>query len=135
MDVQAMWDLMPLTGHLGAVVDAGATKDEVVARLAHRDELCTVGGTLHGGTLMALADATGALCAFLNLPEGAQGTTTLQSGTHFLRAVRAGAVTATARPVGARTRPPRTAIVVDTELHDDAGRLVARVTQTQLVLA
>lgn len=124
-----MWDLMPLTAHLGATLD-GASPDEVRAQLGHDPRLCTAGGTLHGGTLMALADSAGALCAFLNLPEGAQGTTTLQSGTQFLRAVREGAVTATSRPVHAG----RTAIVVDTELRDDADRLVARVTQTQVVL-
>lgn len=125
-----MWALMPLTAHLGATLDDDAGPGEVRARLTHDPRLCTIGDALHGGALMALADSAGALCAFLNLPEGASGTTTLESGTHFLRGVREGEVTATSRPVHAG----RTAIVVDTELHDTAGRLVARVTQTQLVL-
>ena len=79
---------------------------------------------------MALADAAGGVCAFLNLPERATGTTTIESKTNFLRAVRAGHVTATARPLHAGRRT----IVVDTELRDDEARLVARTTQTQAVL-
>jgi uncharacterized protein (TIGR00369 family) len=93
-------------------------------------ERCTAGGVLHGGALMALADSVGAVCAFLNLPEGAQ-TTTVTSNTAFMRGVREGAVTATARPLHAG----RTVIVVQTDLADDAGRRVAQVTQTQAVLA
>ena len=78
---------------------------------------------------MALADTVGTWCAFLNLPPNA-GTTTIESKTNFLRAVRGGSVEATARPLHAG----RTVVVVDTELRDDQGRLVTRVTQTQAVL-
>ena len=85
---------------------------------------------MHGGALMGLADSAGGLLAFLNLPEGAGGTATIESKTNFLGAVRSGYVNAVARALhkGKRT------IVVDTELYDDDGRLVARVTQTQAVL-
>jgi uncharacterized protein (TIGR00369 family) len=79
----------------------------------------------------SLADSAGALCAFLNLPEGSAGTTTIESKTNFLRAVHEGHVEAIARPLHAG----RTTIVVDTELRDAAGRLVARTTQTQAVIA
>ena len=77
-----------------------------------------------------LADSIGAYCAVLNLPEGA-GTSTIESKTNFLRAVRSGYVEARARPL----HVGRTTIVVDTELYDDQDRLVGRVTQTQAVLA
>jgi uncharacterized protein (TIGR00369 family) len=79
---------------------------------------------------MGLADSAGGLLAFLNLPEGATGTATLESKTNFFAPVRGGSVHAVARPLhkGRRT------IVVDTDLRDDEGRLVARVTQTQAVL-
>lgn len=119
---------MPLAALLGIEV-LGGGPEEVRTRLAWRQELCTANGVLHGGTLMALADSTGALCAFLNLPEGS-GTATIESKTNFLGAVRSGHVHAVARALhkGKRT------IVVDTELYDDDGRLVARVTQTQAVL-
>jgi uncharacterized protein (TIGR00369 family) len=78
---------------------------------------------------MGLADAGGGLCAFLNLPEGAVGTATISSATNFLRGVRDGHVEAVSRPL----QVGRTVIVVDTEIVDASGRLVARVTQTQAV--
>jgi 1,4-dihydroxy-2-naphthoyl-CoA hydrolase len=92
--------------------------------------LCTAGGALHGGALMALADAAGGALAFANLPDGATGTSTIESKTNFLRGVRAGTVRAQARVLHAGA----TTIVVETELRDDDGRLVAKVTQTQAVL-
>ena len=91
---------------------------------------CTAGGMLHGGVLMSLADSAAAVCAFLNLPEGSSGTTTVESKTNFLRAVREGLVTASSTPL----HKGRRFIVVETELTDDQERLVAKVTQTQAVL-
>jgi uncharacterized protein (TIGR00369 family) len=80
---------------------------------------------------MALADSTGGMCTFLNLPEGANGTSTIESKTNFVRAVRSGVVEAVSRLL----HRGRTVIVVDTEILDADHKLVARVTQSQLVLA
>jgi uncharacterized protein (TIGR00369 family) len=107
-----------------------ASPDEVQARMTWDKELCTAGGILHGGALMSLADSAGAYCAYLNLPDGATGTATIESKTNFFRAVRDGHVVATARPL----HRGRTTIVVETDLHDAVGKHVARVTQTQAVL-
>jgi uncharacterized protein (TIGR00369 family) len=107
-----------------------ADKAEVSGRVAWTESLCTSGGALNGGVIMGLADNVGALCAFLNLPEGATGTTTIESKTNFLRAVRAGHVTAVARPLHVGRR----IIVVESDVVDDEKRLVARVTQSQAVL-
>jgi uncharacterized protein (TIGR00369 family) len=123
-----MHDVMPFTAVLGAEAIA-ASKDEVCARVAWDATRCTSAGLMHGGVLMALADSVGAWCAFLNLPPNAS-TTTIESKTNFLRAVRDGYVEATARPLHAG----RTIVVVDTELRDAADKLVGRVTQTQAVL-
>ena len=120
--------MMPFAAGLGLVLDA-AEPDEVRGRLAWTPELCTTGGLLHGGALMALADSLGGICAFLNLPPGAR-TATTSSATVFTRAVRDGEVTAVARPL----HVGRTVIVVQTDLSDQAGRRVAQVTQTQAVL-
>ena len=79
---------------------------------------------------MALADTTGALCAYLNVPDGAS-TTTIESKTNFLRAATAGHVDAVSRPL----QRGRRIIVVETDLINGDARLVARVTQSQLVLA
>jgi 1,4-dihydroxy-2-naphthoyl-CoA hydrolase len=123
-------EMMPFTAVFG--MEPLEVSPEVVrARVAWDPSRCTIAGALHGGLLMALADSSGAWCAFLNLPEGASGTTTIESKTNFLRAVRSGHVEATSRPLHAG----RTVIVVDTELRDDDGRLVARVTQSQAVLS
>jgi uncharacterized protein (TIGR00369 family) len=120
---------MPLARELGIEMLAGGP-EEVSGRLAWEERLCTAGGVLHGGVLMALGDATGAYAAFLNLPEGASGTATIESKTNFFRAVRGGFVEARSRPL----HRGRTTIVVETDLFDDAGRHVARVTQTQAIL-
>ena len=121
-------EAMPLCATLGMEAES-ATPAEVVLSLAWAPELCTSGGLLHGGVLMALADSAGAACAFLNLPEGA-GTSTIESGTHFLGRVTEGRITATARPL----HVGKTTVVVETEVRSSNGRLVAKVSQTQAVL-
>lgn len=105
--------------------------DRVVTKMLVRDDLCTSGATLHGGAVMALADTTGAVATFINLPEGARGTTTLESKTNFVAPAPAGVVvTATATPVhrGRRTQ------VWQTRIETPEGKLVGLVTQTQMVL-
>ena len=97
--------------------------------MAWTAERCTVGGVMHGGALMAFADTLGAVCAFLNLPEGAS-TTTVESKTNFFRGVREGQVVGVTHPLHAG----RTLIVVQTDLTGPDDRRVAQVTQTQAVL-
>jgi 1,4-dihydroxy-2-naphthoyl-CoA hydrolase len=80
--------------------------------------------------IMALADSAGAACAFLNLPAGTAGTSTIESKTNFVGAVKSGTVTATSTPLHLGS----TTIVVETAVRDSTGRLVAKVTQTQLVI-
>lgn len=108
---------------------AELTAEQVTATMAWAEHLCTAGGILHGGALMAFADTVGALCAVANLPAGA-GTSTIESKTNFFRGVRGGIVTATCNPL----HVGRSTIVVQTTLRDDRGQWVAQVTQTQAVL-
>jgi 1,4-dihydroxy-2-naphthoyl-CoA hydrolase len=122
-------DAMPFGALLGFEAVA-ARPDEVRLRLGWREDLCTAGGLMHGGALMALADSAGGVCAFLNLPDGAKGTATIQSSTSFLRPVRDGHVEAISRPLSVG----RNVIAVDTEVVDAGGRAVARVVQSQAVL-
>jgi 1,4-dihydroxy-2-naphthoyl-CoA hydrolase len=128
-ELAGLVQLMPFAARLGIGLDA-ARPDEVRGRLAWSAELCTTGGILHGGALMALADSLGGLCAYLNLPHGAR-TATVSSSTVFTRGIRGGTVTAVARPL----HTGRTNIVVQTDLLDESGRLAAQVTQTQAVLS
>jgi 1,4-dihydroxy-2-naphthoyl-CoA hydrolase len=120
--------MIPFAATLGMEL-VSASAGEVVGRLAWRAELCTTGGALHGGALMSLADNLGGVCAYLNLPAGAT-TATISSSTNFMRGVRDGQVTATARPL----RVGRSVIVIQTDLRDDAGRLVVQTTQAQAVI-
>ncbi|MEA3056599.1 MAG: 1,4-dihydroxy-2-naphthoyl-CoA hydrolase [Actinomycetota bacterium] len=128
MNTEDLHAAMPLCQTLGMRVTSSSS-DAVVLELDWSASLCTTAGLLHGGAVIALADSAGGVCAFLNLPEGAS-TSTIESKTNFLGAVKDGTITATARPlhVGSST------IVVETEVRRDDGRLVGKVTQTQAVL-
>jgi 1,4-dihydroxy-2-naphthoyl-CoA hydrolase len=129
-------DLDVLNGHMQGTLTTllglrvmEATPERVVAELTIRDDLRTVGGALHGGTLMALADTVGAVGTVINLPPGAT-TTTLESKTNFFAAGRDGLVRAEATPLhrGKRTQ------VWQTRITDESGRLLSLTTQTQMVL-
>ncbi|MGD0864334.1 MAG: PaaI family thioesterase [Rhizomicrobium sp.] len=107
-----------------------ANRERVRARLKVRPDLCTSGRILHGGAIMAFADMMGATGAVFHLPDGA-GTTTIESKTNFIGPAPEGTtVEAESTPlhVGRRTSVWQTRIVTE------AGKLVAVVTQTQLVL-
>jgi uncharacterized protein (TIGR00369 family) len=108
-----------------------ADKDRVVARMVVRPDLCTLHHTIHGGAVMALADSVGAAATVINLPEDAKGTTTIESKTNFIGGAKEGStLIATATPVhrGRRTQ------VWQTRLETEDGKLIAVVTQTQMVL-
>jgi len=108
-----------------------ADKDRVVARMLVRPDLCTVSHSIHGGAVMAFADSVGAAATVINLPEDAKGTTTIESKTNFISGAKEGTtVVATATPIhrGRRTQ------VWQTRLETEEGKLVAIVTQTQMVL-
>lgn len=113
---------MPLCKMLGVRLEKYAAEG-VVLTLDWAPELCTTNGILHGGVIMALADSAGGACALLNLPKDASGTATIESKTNFL-----GSATATPLHAGGTT------IVVETAVRDANHRLIARVTQTQIVL-
>ena len=108
-----------------------ALHERVSATMLVREDLCTLGSVIHGGAVMAFADTVGAAATIINLPEGAQGTTTIESKTNFIGAAKAGiTLRAVATPVhrGRRTQ------VWQTRFETAQGKLVAVVTQTQMVL-
>jgi uncharacterized protein (TIGR00369 family) len=108
-----------------------AEAERVVATMVVRDDLCTLGGIIHGGAVMALADSVGAAATVINLPADAKGTTTIESKTNFIGPAKVGTtVRAVATPVhrGRRTQ------VWLTRIETGEGRLVALVTQSQMVL-
>ncbi|MGH7063892.1 MAG: PaaI family thioesterase [Stellaceae bacterium] len=122
-------EMLPFAALLG-IEFVSAAADKIVARMRVRDDLCTRPAVLHGGAIMAFADTLGAAGTILNLPEGA-GTTTVESKTNFVASAPVGIeVLGEATPVhrGRRT------MVWQTRITTPQGRLVALVTQTQLVL-
>jgi len=124
-------DIIPFAKTMGIEITE-ASPERVAAKLLVRPDLCTTGGTLHGGAAMALADSLGAIGAYLALPPGAKGTTTLESKTNFLGAAKAGTtVTAEATPA----HKGRTTSVWQTKITSEDGKAVALVIQTQLVLS
>lgn len=127
MDFGAM---MPLAGTLGVEIHQG-TKERVAGKLPVRAEICTAGNIVHGGAIMAFADCLGAVGAYLTLPEGATGTTTIESKTNFLGGGPVGSVLvgeATPVKIGKRVS------VWQTRIRTEDCADVAVVTQTQLVL-
>ena len=107
-----------------------AAPERVVATLAVRQELCTVGNSLHGGAIMAFADTLGAVGTIMNLASG-QRTTTIESKTNFIGGAPLGSrVTGESTPL----HRGRTTQVWQTRITSEAGKLVAIVTQTQMVI-
>ena len=107
-----------------------ADLDRLTAELEVRENLCTTPAIAHGGVLMAFADSLGATATIINLPDG-KSTTTLESKTNFFAPAPVGStVTGECTPLhrGRRT------MVWQTRITNADGRLLALVTQTQMVL-
>lgn len=121
---------IPFAGLLNIEV-VSAEKDRIEARMLVRPDMCNPMRGLHGGAAMSLADTLGAMGASMNLPEGAKGTTTLESKTNFIGVAPEGeTVTAVCTPlhIGRRTS------IWQTRISSELGKTVALVTQTQMVL-
>ena len=120
---------LPFTELLGVRI-LSAAPERITAEMLVREDLCTVPAVLHGGALMAFADSLGAYATFLNLAEGAS-TTTIESKTNFFAPAPVGTtISAECVPLhrGKRT------MVWQTRITGAASRLLAIVTQTQMVL-
>ena len=120
----------PLFPGLMGIAIKEVTPEKVVASLPVRPDLCTTGGVCHGGALMAFADTVGAIGTVANLPAGAR-TTTIESKTNFMGAARVDTrIEAESVPL----HRGRTTQVWQTTIRSEDGKLVALVTQTQMVL-
>jgi 1,4-dihydroxy-2-naphthoyl-CoA hydrolase len=122
-------DLLPFAKLLG-IKFLSATVECVTAEMKVRDDLCTRPAVLHGGAMMALADTLGGCATSLNLRDGAS-TTTLESKTNFLAPA---AVGTTVKAECVAIHRGRRTMVWQTRVTSEAGKLLAIVTQTQMVL-
>ena len=123
--------IAPLFPGLMGIELVEAAGDRVVATMTVRPDLCTAGGILHGGAIMAFADTLGAIGTVVNLPPKSR-TTTTDSSTKFLAGAPVGSVVTGECTAFHRGR---TTMVWQTLVRSDAGKLCAVVTQTQLVMA
>ena len=123
-------NIMPLARLMGIRI-VEQSLDRVVAEMEVREDLCTARSILHGGAYMAFADTIGAVATVLNLPPGA-GTTTVESKTNFISAIRAGEI---ARAECTPVHRGKTTQVWTTRILRPDGKLAAIITQTQMVLA
>jgi len=132
LDLSALQQLLdPLFPGLMGLRLCELAPERVLAELPVRPDLCTTGGVLHGGAIMAFADTLGAVAAILNMPQGAR-TTTIESKTNFIGGAPLGSrVVGESVPV----HKGRTTVVCQTTVRNEAGKLLALVTQTQLVIA
>jgi 1,4-dihydroxy-2-naphthoyl-CoA hydrolase len=129
-DTHTMVSRIPFAVLIGLEITS-ASKERIEGRMKVRPELCNPLGVLHGGAIMSMADTMGAIGASRNLPEGANGTTTMESKTNFIGPAKTGeSVLAVCTPVhvGRRTS------IWQTKISTEAGKTVALVTQTQMVL-
>ena len=108
-----------------------AGPDGVAARMLVKPEFCTLGGVAHGGAIISFADTLGGAAAFVNLPDGAKGTTTLESKTNFIAGAPAGSTL-----IGHSTlvHQGRRTSVWQTRVATEDGKLVALTLQTQMTL-
>lgn len=121
---------MPPMSKLLGVELTGVSPDKIEARMVARDDMSNGTGILHGGAYMAFADYLGAVGTVVNLPKGA-GTTTMESKTNFFAPAPLGSVV-----LGCSTplHKGRRTMVWQTRLTNEQGRLLAMITQTQMVL-
>jgi 1,4-dihydroxy-2-naphthoyl-CoA hydrolase len=118
-----------LPGLLGMRITTAAP-ERVTAEIVVRPDLCTAGGIMHGGTFMAFADTLGAVATVMNLPPQTR-TTTIESKTNFIGGAPAGSkVTGECTPF----HRGRTTMVWQTVIRNEAGKTLAVVSQTQLVI-
>ena len=117
-------------GNLLGIRYTEAAPERVTAELTVREELCTTPAIAHGGVLMSFADTLGAAATFLNLRDGA-GTTTIESKTNFFAPAPVGS---TIRGECTPLHRGRRTMVWQTRITSAEGRLLALVTQTQMVL-
>jgi len=105
------------------------TTKRIAAEMPVKERHLNRSGRVNGGALMAFADLLGATGTVANLPPGHR-TTTLESKTNFFAAGEGPVLNAVSKPL----HIGRTTMVWQTTIRNADRRLVAVVTQTQMVL-
>jgi acyl-CoA thioesterase len=112
-------DMVPFARLLDLRLEA-ATPGQAVMSLQIRDELRQNLGVVHGGVTASLIDSAAAMAIVPLLADGERATT-VDLTINYLRPLRSGKVTATARVLRAGKR----IIAVAADVEDEAGDLAA----------
>ena len=108
-----------------------AEKGRLESRLELREELMAPNGYLHAATIVALADTSCGYGCFVNLPEGAEGFTTVELKSNFLGTKHEGVIECEAKLThGGRATQVWDATVTDAE----SGKKLALFRCTQMIL-
>jgi 1,4-dihydroxy-2-naphthoyl-CoA hydrolase len=119
-----------LPGHLG-IVFTETSASAVRARFTVAEHLMAPNGYLHAGSLVTLADTCCGYGCVMNLPEGAQGFTTIELKSNFLGTTLDGEVECVARAA----HLGKTTQVWDASVtHLQSSRVLALFRCTQMVL-
>ncbi len=119
---------VPIQQLIGFSVTA-AEPGRVTIELAADERFANPMGSLHGGVICDLADAAMGLAYASRLQEG-ESFTTLELKVNFLKPIWR----AHLRAVGSVTKMGRTVGLVECEITDESGSLVAKVSSTCLTL-
>lgn len=114
-----------LIGFELVAIEPGSAVIELQASEVHRNPM----GTLHGGILCDIADAAMGIAYASNLNDG-ETFTTLELKINFLKPIWNARLRATSRVV----KQGRTVGLVECDITDETGTLVARATSTCLTL-
>jgi len=128
--IDSLQDKLPDYPRALGIVYLEASADRLVAEIIVRADMTNGGDNIHGGALMTFADTLGAVATIINIPRD-KNTTTLESKTNFI-----GRATIGTRLIGTATplHRGRTTQIWETHIHTADGKLVAKVTQTQIVM-
>lgn len=119
-----------LPGHLGILVREARPR-EVRAEMAVQPFHMAPNGFLHAGSIITLADTSAGYGCMMNLPEGANGFTTIELKSNHLGTARDGTLECVATALHAgRTTQVWDAVVT----HRESGRTLAMFRCTQMVL-
>ncbi len=114
-----------LLGMRAVAFDEGSAVLEIDVDKRHANPM----GTLHGGVLCDLADLAMGVACYSTLEPG-ESFTTLELKINFLKPIWNGRLTAHAQV----KKGGRTTAMLECEIHDDKGSLVAFATSTCMIL-
>lgn len=119
-----------LPGYMGLEI-LSVKANELRARMKVQQKICAPNGFLHAASVVALADTACGYATISNLPNGANGFTTIELKTNFIGTALEGDVSCVAKLI----HKGRTTQVWDAEVAvDETDKRIAFFRCTQMIL-